>query len=139
MAELAGLSIAANVAQFVVYGLQGAEYLYKAYNQTDDFVREHSELDAIARNIHTSARSIESAPEIRGDQELGEVLAQAKALGNDLAVKFDKLKRYMTRGGRRAKAALAFQALWVKSDIERLHKRLVHLRDQMSHHLIRLS
>lgn len=61
MAELAGLSVAANVAQFAILGLNSVQYLYRAYNETDHFLKERDELDTIARNVRHSAATIESS------------------------------------------------------------------------------
>ena len=142
MAELAGLSAAANVAQFVVYGIQSAQYLYQAYRQTDDFVKDHSALATLARSIHTSVSDIEDVSglsEIKIDQELGKILRCTDSLAKDLIEKFEKLEKCLARGDRWARIELAARALWSKSDIEQLLGRLTKLRDEVSHRLVVLS
>lgn len=137
MEALAGLSVAVNVAQFVVYGLQSAQYLYKAYNQTSEFLDERSELSDITNGVRASGDTIKSIPEVKGDSELVKMIDQAGKLADNLVRKLEALDRRMS--GRLAKARVAFHALRVKSDIEQLLKRLVALRDQITSHLIILS
>lgn len=137
MEALAGLSAAANVAQFVVYGLQSAKYLYKAYNQTSDFVHERSELSAITDTIRSSRDALKAIPEVKGDQELGKALEQAKLLADELAGKFEALSRRASRP--LGEAQVASHELRVKSDIERLLERLLALRDQVTASLVILS
>jgi hypothetical protein len=115
MEALAGLSVAANVAQFVVYGLQSAKYLYKAYNQTSDFIRERSEVSAIIKSIHSSGDFLKAIPEVKGDPELGEILGQAKLLADEIVSRFEAVDRRASKP--LGKARVAFHALRAKSDL----------------------
>lgn len=139
MAELAGLSIAANVAQFVVLGLQSAQYIYKAYNLTDDFIRERAELDTVSRSIGGSIDIVKALPEVKHNRELTDIINLSKTLALELEAKLARLKACGAKGGRRARMELAMRSLWAKSDIKHLHDRLIRLRDQVSYHLVLLS
>lgn len=137
MEALAGLSVAANVAQFIGYGLQSAKYLYKAYNQTDDFIRERSEMRAIVESVRSSGEALKAIPEVKGNQELGEILEQAKLLADELVRRVNAVDRRASRP--LGKAQLALHALRVKSDFAQLLNRLVALRDQVTASLVILS
>lgn len=139
MAELAGLSIAANVAQFVVLGFKGVQYLYEAYSQTDTFVSQHAELDAVTRSIHHCALEAQSSFDVQEGPELAEILEQMHHLSRTLDEKLSELRKCVARGGRRARFELAIRALWTRSDIDQLRNRLVALRDQVSHLMVLLS
>jgi hypothetical protein len=137
MEAIAGLSLAANVAQFVVYGFRGARYLYKAYDRTADFVREQSELSVITESIQTSGDVVRDIPEAAVDAELSKILDQARLLADELLQQFEKLQRRASQP--LAKARIAVHSLRVKSDVERLLKRLTALRDQVTARLIILA
>lgn len=140
MAELAGLSIAANVAQFVVLGLQSAQYIYKAYKQTEDFINQRQELDAVSRGIGGSIDLITAIPDVtQSNKDLDDVLRLAKGLAHELEVMFARLRGYAGKGGRVARVELAVRSLWTKGEVKDLQERLLKLRDQISYHLILLS
>lgn len=142
MAELAGLSVAANVAQFVVYGIQGAQILYKTYRQTEDFTQEQSELASLARSMKTSVISLNVTLSVQVDPDLKRMREQAESLASTLTTKFDKfaeLQKGVERGSRRARIQLAVQSLWSRGDIDRLLERLTTLRNGISGHLIEMT
>lgn len=139
MAELAALGVAANVAQFVVMGLKSADYLYRAYKDSRDFAQERAELEAIMSSVKSSASSIEAPPDAANGKELSALVLQSKEIAEELDEKLQKLRRTMTSSGRLARCEHALRALWTKSNIEQLQRRLIELRDQISHHLLVLS
>lgn len=139
MAELAALSIAANVAQFAVYGLQSAHFLYNAYQQTDDFRQARARMEDLARNMQTSLTSIHAATDVKVEPELEKSLKQAEELAQTLRTKFDDLDKCLAKGGWRGRLQLAVQSLWSKSDLAQLSQRLISLRDELGYQLIVLS
>lgn len=114
MAELAGLSVAANVAQFVVCGIQGAQFLYRAYRRTDDFKNERSELESLARSMRTSVASLTAASDadIKSDRELMDILDKSTSLAQILAIRMEDLQKHVERDGRLDKVKLAVKSLW---------------------------
>lgn len=135
MAELAGLSVAANVAQFAVLGLQTVQYLYRAYNKTDGFLQERDDLDTVARSVRSSAEAIKNAPD-GIDQELKELVVRAGGAARELEEELRKLQHCAARDGRRAKFEFAWRAFRSRSDIEHLQNRLLPLRDQVTYQLV---
>lgn len=142
MAELAGLSVAANVAQLVAYGIQGAQILCRAYQNADDFVREQSEIASLVRSVRTSVTSLDASSGVRVDADLASIRDQAQSLASALTVKFDKfakMQEQVERGSHLARLQIAIQSLWAKGDVERLLKRLMTLRDGISHSLVDMT
>jgi hypothetical protein len=142
MAELAGLSVAANVAQFVVYGIQGAQILCRAYRNTDDFIQEQSEMASLVRIVRTSVTSLDASSGVRIDADLASIRDQAQSLASTLTAKFDKfakLQEQVERGSHLTRLQIAIQSLWAKGDVERLLKRLMTLRDGISHSLVDMT
>ena len=135
MAELAGLSVAANVAQFAVLGLQTVQYLYRAYKKTGDFLQERDDLETIVRNVRSSAEAIENSPGGLG-QELQKLVDQTGCVARELEAKLRELQNCGTSDRRRAKFGFAWRAFQTRSDIEYLQNRLLPLRDEVAHQLV---
>jgi hypothetical protein len=133
---VAGLSLAANLAQFVALGLRSAQYLYKAYNGSEDFANEQAEVDVIVRNVRNSARTIGASLEPGTDRDLMELVDQTGHIARELEDVLEKLKLRASKGGRRARLELACHAFWYKSDIKNLQTRLIKMRDQVAYQLM---
>lgn len=116
MAELAALGVAANVAQFLVYGAQGAQFLYKAYRQTDDFQQARAELEVLAHSAQTSLASLKAASDadVALDLRLRTILSMALALAETLTQHIQDLHRCMAGKGQVARVKLAIKSWWTR-------------------------
>lgn len=140
MAELAALSVAANVAQFACYGLQCANYLHKAYKQTEDFKQDRERIDTVAEHLETTLSQLEQGIKAADDdKQLAKLVELSIKIVERLTAKQEKLKKAGEKDDWLHRALLSVEALRSRGDIERLLEQLVKLRDEITHHLVVLS
>lgn len=141
MAELAGLSVAANVAQFVVLGMKAANYLYTAYNDTEDFKSERGSIRSMIEAVQLIVQELQKRPPLntKATDPLVKILNRADDIADDLLKKLRKLEEYAKRDAWYSRATFAARSLFSKPDIEMLLKRLDSLGQHVSHHLVFLS
>lgn len=136
MAELVALGVAANVAQFACFGLQTANYLYKAYNDTGDFKDDRERIDAVANHLDTAvSQLLKHSASSTCNKDLAELVNVSVKIGKKLTAKREKLAA-ADKTTWLSKAVFSARALWSKTEIERLLNQLTSLRDQITHHLI---
>ncbi|KAI9147599.1 hypothetical protein HJFPF1_12628 [Paramyrothecium foliicola] len=140
MAEaLAGLSIAANVAQFVTLGLKGAAFIREVYASSDGVIAEQQELQAISEGVHSSCERLRKDASIVSDSSLETLLQKATSLSRDLKHELTKLQRLAADQSYLGKIKLLVRATRKKGTIELLQRRLAKVRDQATFHLVSLS
>ena len=131
MAEaLAGLGVAANVAQFVGAGLKVAAFLHEVYTSSTGLTKHHNELQLLSVNFQTASKrlkDIQSSPASR-DGELQQLVEKCLEVSTELSQSLASLTRDSSRSDRTQKVRLMVKAVWMKGKIEELSSRL----DQMT-------
>ena len=142
MAEaLAGLGVAANIAQFVATGISGLNLLYKFYHSGSGLIEEQEELDTLSRDIQYCSHILKEAAEFGKwkSQGLEQLLKESNSVAGELQDQLEKLKDGARKGNCFHRLKRAVRAIFKKGEIKRLADRLIRLRDQISSHLLVLS
>lgn len=130
MAELAALGVAANIAQFVTLGLQGAVLVWKVYESADGLLDDQKDLLLISQDVQERCRLLQAEPPGHIDASLKKLLQSARKLATDLEAELNKLKRE-SDAGPVLKVRQILRALRRKSKIEDIQRRLLILRDHI--------
>lgn len=139
MAELAGLSVAANVAQFLVIGLKAANYLYEAYNDTEEFKARTTISNELSNDLRLSLQQLSADKDINQIDSLKKLLGSSLRIAKKLSDELKDLEKYSRQKDWIFRLRFSIKAFLSKGDIERLQGQLEGIRDQVSHHLVSLT
>lgn len=141
MAEVASLSFAANVTQFVLLGMRAGNYLYAAYNDTEEFKSERGSSRDMIEAEQLMVKELQNRPRLNTEatDPLLKILSRADDIADELLKKLRKLEEYAQKDAWYSRAVFAARSLFSKRDIEMLLRRLDSLGQQVSRHLVFLS
>ncbi|KFA55361.1 hypothetical protein S40293_05685 [Stachybotrys chartarum IBT 40293] len=136
---LAGLSIAANVAQFVALGIGAAIFLKDVYDSGHGLIQEHQELQRIATSIKQSFATLERDATSAVTSSLQPLLKDAVTMSRGMDLEFSKLQELALQRNFLGKSKLLFRAARKRKRIEDLHIRLIRMRDQVTAQLVSMT
>lgn len=131
MAEaLAGLGVAASIAQFAALGLKGATLAWKCYESADGLLKDQEDLVKISQDLQERCRLLQAEPPGEIDSSLAKLLITARELAIDLEAELMKLKR-ASDAGPLLKVLQILRVFRRQSKIGDIQRRLFRLRDQI--------
>jgi hypothetical protein len=140
MAEaIAGLSLAANIAQFATIGLDLARKTKELIHSASGLLKEDEELIKVVTNLKTVSQRIpvNLATSQAIPKDLQELASTSEGLSDQLLQLLKKLQvRPGSKGRKRESFGRALSAAWYRSEIKELETRLYRVRDEISFHLI---
>jgi hypothetical protein len=124
---LAGLSLASNIAQFVAMGLKASVFLLQAYKADDEFVQDQARLRNKVDGLKDCLHMLDSDIEFSERDNLAAIYRQAIELCRKMNEELEKLDNTSANAGRVARWTRAIRAIWKRSEIEGLMKKLESL------------
>lgn len=141
MAEVAGLSLAANIFQMVEYGYQFATTAYKIYESGNDAIENFSSIQILSKNLEevtqrldTSTRSCSTSS---SDISLADLSNECTRTTGEMLKTLEKIG-LPKNGNPKKRDALrsAFKAWWNEEKIQALQRRLDSFRNQWTLHVV---
>ena len=145
MDPFSALSVAANIVQFVVYGVNIVSKGNQLYKSTDGTLIENAELEEATVRLQGLSRAFQesldqSVPEnsnAENDQSLRKICDECKAVSHELVGKLEKLKVPNGHPYKKWKSfRQALKSVWSKERIDELAQRLTNLRLELDSHVL---
>jgi hypothetical protein len=138
MAELAALSLAGNIVQFVDFGIRLFRDLNELYKSPEGAKAEHLELEAVTTDLKCLAQNLQQTvgPSTQDDIALGKLAAGCEKLACELLGVLDKLKVKKEQNQKLASFQQVLILVLKEKDVRALEKRLEKYREQLSKRLI---
>lgn len=135
MADIAGLSLAANIFQMVEYGAQFTMTAYKIYDSGNDAIENFNSLQVLSKNLEEVIQRLVPAPLQASASQSNEALVrlshECKKTSTQMLETLEKIG--LPKSGKikkRDALQTAFKAYWNKSQIDALGKQLDSFRNQ---------
>lgn len=137
MAEIAGLSLAANIFQMVEYGAQFTITAYKIYDSGNDAIENFNTLQVLSKNLEEVTQRLvpaslqTSTSHEQSDEALVRLSKECKKASTQMLETLRKIG--LPKSGKikkRDALQTAFKAYWNKSRIDALGKQLDSFRNQ---------
>lgn len=143
MAEIAGLSLAANIIQMVEFGAQFTMMAYRIYESGNDAIENLNSIQVLSRNLIDVTQRLETtsshASASQADEALVLLSHECKETSEKLLGKLERVG--LPKSGKikkRDALRTAFKAQWNKSEIDALEKRLDSFRNQLTLHVVEI-
>ena len=138
MAEaIAGLSLAANVAQFVIAGVSVARFLHDVYQSSSGLTKHHEQLLLVAKNFKEASGNISKQGNVAWDSDLARLMRECREVAKELSDDLESLKRRSSKSDRSQKVWMTVRAVWKRGRIEELSERLEKLTKPVALQLLR--
>lgn len=142
MAEVAGLSLAANIFQFLEYGVKFVDMAWKIYGSGPDSIDGFRSLQKLSRDLESVTQGLEKQSpspsrqpsETRGinNQALSDATEECRAVSREVLASFCDIGLFSHRKPKRREALrTAFKLRWNEDRIRTLSRRLEGCRSQL--------
>jgi hypothetical protein len=148
MDPLSALSVAANVVQFVGYGINIVSKGNQLYKSSDGALGENVQLETasirlqkltrtLQGSLNQARRGVQTASLAETDQELEKICDACVAVSKELVDKLEKLKVPEGHPHKKWKSfRQALKSVWSKEKVEETTERLAGLRVELDTHVI---
>jgi hypothetical protein len=133
---LTALSVAANVVQFIDFGLKATSKAREIHKSPNGALKENTRIETLTKDIAGATAKLEaSAAATSGNESLDDLCQQCATAANDLlaalnslSVEGDKTRLKSARKG--------LKAMWGKKRVEDMRTRLQCWRDEIQFHVL---
>ncbi|PMD34239.1 hypothetical protein L207DRAFT_138175 [Hyaloscypha variabilis F] len=145
MDPFSALSVAANIVQFIVYGINIVSKGNQLYKSTDGALIENVELQEatirlqqLSRNFDKSLdQSLSQGLSAQNDESIQKICGECKAVSKELVEKLERLKVPEGHPHKKWKSfRQALKSVWTKERIEDIAQRLSQLRIELDSHVL---
>lgn len=142
MAEIAGLSLAANIFQFVEYGIKFVDTAWKIYGSGTNALDTFRDLQKLSRDLESVTQRLEtqnpcswgqsSDGNVYRGQTLKDITKECRATSQEMLASLTDIGLFPYRKPRKRDAMrTAFKLRWSEDSIRALAKRLESCRSQL--------
>ncbi|KAE9379481.1 hypothetical protein N431DRAFT_451335 [Stipitochalara longipes BDJ] len=145
MDPLSALSVAANIVQFVFYGINVVSKGNQLYKAGDGALIENAELEEATIRLQQLSKtfqesldqSLPQSSSAQSEQALQKICEECKAVSQELIEKLEKLKVPNGHPHKKWKSfRQALKYVWTKEKFEEVAQRLAHLRMELDSHVL---
>jgi len=145
MDPFSALSVAANIVQFVVYGINIVSKGHQLYKSADGSLIENAELEEATARLRQLTRAFQESlyqslprgSSDQGDQALQKICDKCAAVSQEMMEKLEKLKVSKNQPHKKWKSLRqALKSVWSKDKIEEIAERLESLRMELDSHVL---
>lgn len=142
MAEIASLSLAANIFQFVEYGVKFVDTAWKIYGSGTNALDAFRDLQQLSRDLESVTQQLEnenpchsgrlSGDRVASGQTLKDITEECRATSQEMLASLTGIGLFPHRKPRKREALrTAFKLRWNDDSIRALAKRLEGCRSQL--------
>jgi len=145
MDPFSALSVAANIVQFVVYGINIVSKGNKLYKSVDGALIENTELQEATSRLQQLTRTFQESlgqslprgSSAQDDQALEKICDECAAVSQQMIEKLEKLKVPKDHPHKKWKSfRQALKSVWSKDKIEEVAQKLANLRLELDTHVL---